>query len=171
MPVLVGGTVMPRAESLPESLRMLTNRQAIRLTHERFRADAESLAKAINDAIMLATKVRRDDRLRRFRHGDDYQEQHQKIGASLLRFVAEKERADWERIRGKSDADALRAHIAKWNGDTAYKALEELERCVWEEVGLAPDLTAVEKFLAEFPNGEYSEQAEALLRKLSTPKS
>jgi hypothetical protein len=47
IPVLVGGGQMPSAEELPESLRPLARRNAVRLTHERFRADADGLIKAL----------------------------------------------------------------------------------------------------------------------------
>jgi hypothetical protein len=47
IPVLVDGAEMPSPTKLPESLRPLTRRNALRLTHERFRADAQALAAAI----------------------------------------------------------------------------------------------------------------------------
>src|SRR5262245_63850302 len=45
IPVLVGDTHMPRAEELPEPIRPLARRNAVRLSHERFRADAQGLIK------------------------------------------------------------------------------------------------------------------------------
>jgi hypothetical protein len=39
IPVLVGDTRMPRPEELPEAIRPLARRNAVRLSHERFRAD------------------------------------------------------------------------------------------------------------------------------------
>ena len=47
IPVLVDGAEMPPPAKLPESLRPLTRRNATRLTHERFRADAQGLVAAI----------------------------------------------------------------------------------------------------------------------------
>jgi len=57
IPVLVDGAEMPRPDKLPESLRPLTRRNALRLTHERFRADAQGLIEAI-------AKLREDARAR-----------------------------------------------------------------------------------------------------------
>lgn len=47
IPVLVDGAKMPRQEILPESLRPLARRNAVRLTHERFKADVSGLVAAI----------------------------------------------------------------------------------------------------------------------------
>ena len=57
IPVLVDGAEMPPPAKLPESLRPLTRRNATRLTHERFRADAQALVVAIG-------KLREDLRTR-----------------------------------------------------------------------------------------------------------
>lgn len=47
IPVLVDGAIMPRSEVLPESLRPLAGRNAVRLTHERFKADTYGLVNSI----------------------------------------------------------------------------------------------------------------------------
>jgi hypothetical protein len=51
IPVLVGDAQMPHPEDLPEALRPLTRRNAVRLTHERFRADTQDLIKAIQQGL------------------------------------------------------------------------------------------------------------------------
>src|SRR5262245_28003345 len=51
IPVLVGDTRMPRPEELPEAIRALARRNAVRLSHERFRADAQGLIKALQRAL------------------------------------------------------------------------------------------------------------------------
>ena len=43
VPVLVNRAEMPTAEQLPESLRALVRRNAVRLTHERFNSDVQGL--------------------------------------------------------------------------------------------------------------------------------
>jgi hypothetical protein len=47
IPVLVNEARMPRRDELPEPLRPLARRNAVRLTHERFRADLQGLVKAL----------------------------------------------------------------------------------------------------------------------------
>jgi hypothetical protein len=47
IPVLVHDARMPRADELPEPLRPLATRNAVRLTHERFRSDVQGLVAAL----------------------------------------------------------------------------------------------------------------------------
>jgi TIR domain len=47
IPVLINTTEMPRATDLPPSLQPLVRRSAVRLTHERFRTDAQGLIKEL----------------------------------------------------------------------------------------------------------------------------
>jgi hypothetical protein len=51
IPVLVNGASMPQPNELPETIKPLAWRNATRLTHERFDADAAGLIKAIRTAI------------------------------------------------------------------------------------------------------------------------
>ena len=51
IPVLVDGASMPRAGELPEDLKSLTRRQALAVSHDRFRADAERLVGAVERAL------------------------------------------------------------------------------------------------------------------------
>jgi hypothetical protein len=51
IPVLVGDAHMPRPEQLPDALKPLARRNAVRLTYERFRADMQGLIKALQQAL------------------------------------------------------------------------------------------------------------------------
>jgi Domain of unknown function (DUF4189)/TIR domain/Putative peptidoglycan binding domain len=51
IPVLVHDARMPRPEELPEGIRPLASRNAVRLTHERFRADVQGLIKSLRGTI------------------------------------------------------------------------------------------------------------------------
>src|SRR5580700_6706245 len=51
IPVLVHQARMPHPNELPEAIRPLSQRNAVRLTHERFRADVQGLIKALQGAI------------------------------------------------------------------------------------------------------------------------
>jgi hypothetical protein len=51
IPVLVDGARIPRDDVLPEALRPLARRQAVRLTHEQFGADASQLVEALRDVV------------------------------------------------------------------------------------------------------------------------
>ena len=47
IPVLLDGGSFPKEESLPDSLKPLARRQAVRLTHERFASDTEGLVQSL----------------------------------------------------------------------------------------------------------------------------
>jgi hypothetical protein len=51
IPVLVNDAHMPRADQMPEGLRPLATRNAVRLTHERFRADVQGLVGALQRGL------------------------------------------------------------------------------------------------------------------------
>jgi len=48
IPVLVDGASMPRPDDLPDSLKKLTRRQGIEISHSRFDSDAERLTRALS---------------------------------------------------------------------------------------------------------------------------
>jgi hypothetical protein len=48
IPVLVDGAAMPRAEDLPDSMKTLTRRQGIEISHTRFGSDIERLTRALS---------------------------------------------------------------------------------------------------------------------------
>jgi hypothetical protein len=52
--VLVQEAEIPRNEALPETLKQLARRNAIRLTHQRFSADVQGLIKALESALAQA---------------------------------------------------------------------------------------------------------------------
>ena len=62
IPVLVHDAQMPRADELPETIRPLATRNAVRLRHERFRADVQALVKALERAFdeMDVPRLRRE---------------------------------------------------------------------------------------------------------------
>src|SRR5262249_30582965 len=56
IPVLVDGAPMPAEQDLPDALRSLADRNAVRLAHERFGADASDLTAALARIIAPAQK-------------------------------------------------------------------------------------------------------------------
>ena len=54
IPVQVNDAKMPRSTELPESLKAFARCNAVRLTHERFRADTQSLIKALGQVLSEA---------------------------------------------------------------------------------------------------------------------
>ena len=58
IPVLVNEAHMPAADALPEHLKTLARRNAVRLTHERFKADAQGLINGLKAALAEAEAER-----------------------------------------------------------------------------------------------------------------
>jgi hypothetical protein len=55
IPILVGEAAMPRPDQVPDSLKPLVQRHAVRFSHDRFRIDADNLEKTLDK--LLATPV------------------------------------------------------------------------------------------------------------------
>jgi len=60
IPVLVAGASMPRSRDLPDDLKALVRRNALQLSHERFRTDSERLASAVERALEKTAAERRE---------------------------------------------------------------------------------------------------------------
>jgi thiol-disulfide isomerase/thioredoxin len=58
IPVLVHEARMPTADELPEAIRHLATRNAVRLTHERFKSDTQGLIRAIQQALEHVSALR-----------------------------------------------------------------------------------------------------------------
>jgi WD domain, G-beta repeat/TIR domain len=58
IPVLIGEVQMPESEILPAAIKPLARRHAFRLTHERFRTDAQALVKVIQQALLDVEALR-----------------------------------------------------------------------------------------------------------------
>jgi uncharacterized membrane protein YhaH (DUF805 family) len=56
IPVLVDGARMPTAEELPDSLKPLSRRNAVTLSHNRFGAEVDDLARALLQALQLVPR-------------------------------------------------------------------------------------------------------------------
>lgn len=63
IPVLVRGAKMPRADQLPEDLQELAFRNAVELTHARWKSDVQVLIRAL-DPHMQASQANRDQKTR-----------------------------------------------------------------------------------------------------------
>jgi hypothetical protein len=73
IPVLVHEARMPHPDELPEAIRPLATRNAVRLTHERFRADTQGLVKALRQTFEEADALRQAD-VEAGRHGQAEEE-------------------------------------------------------------------------------------------------
>jgi formylglycine-generating enzyme required for sulfatase activity len=103
IPVLVGGASLPRAEQLPEALRALVSRNAVRLTYERFRADIEDLIRALQRAL---TEIENDNRRKaQEAEAKAWQDAHERA-ESLGRGRTEKDSRDKKTVADQRELSA-----------------------------------------------------------------
>lgn len=98
IPVLVNDAKMPRSTELPEGLKPFARCNAVRLTHERFRADTQSLIKALEQVLAETETARRAE------------------GETARREAKAKEKAEAERLQ-KERLEARKRSKAKSRGE------------------------------------------------------
>jgi WD40 repeat protein len=146
IPVLVQKAEMPRADALPEPLKPLARRNAVWLTRERFKADAQGLIKALEGVLGRAEKKR---------------------GLSPEDITKAEELVNWEFIKASESSQEFRDHLARFpKGVTERMARTKLEALTWAELPQPVDVQSLRGFLDEFPSGAHAEQAKQKLPEL-----
>jgi TIR domain len=183
IPVLVGEARMPHSEELPEAIRPLARRNAVRLTHERFRADAQGLVQTLQHALDEAAALRsaRAEAETRRKHEEVLANERTKAqreaelqarmsavgGLSAEQIAKAEELANWEFIKDRTDPEDFRDHLARFPGGVcARMARYKLAGLAWAALGEAPGQAALTNYLDEFADGAHSEQARAQLAML-----
>jgi hypothetical protein len=168
IPVLVNNADMPRAEHLPESLKPLARRNAVRLTHERFRADAQGLVMQLERALQDVDAARQaatmaaaaEAKLQEARQEKERARLQAVAGLSPEQIAKAEELANWDFIKESESPQDIRDHLARFpKGVTHRMARTKLEAIVWNGLSAAPGLNELEAFLAEFPDGKHAARA------------
>ena len=193
IPVLVHEARMPRPEDLPESIRPLARRNAVRLTHERFKAETQSLIKALQKALEEAElrhkreeqasqaqaesdRITEDEREREHARKELQEEEQARRDKEKARLTAisglspeqiarAEELANWEFIKESDRAQDFRDHLARFpDGVCERMARQKLASLEWTALGIVPDREALETYVEEFPDAPHSEEARARLQ-------
>ncbi len=182
IPVLVDGAEMPRVESLPAGLAPFARRNAVRLTHDRFRSDVQGLVNALQK---LRADWVRQELERRERQAEEEaaaercraaEEEERRAEVELAKRAVEEEaqrRAD-EAQREKENAEraeAERRALAaqqdeedrrrRTEADAAKRQVEEQERHRAEEAQRETQRTEIERSFAATRQEEHGEPDEA----------
>jgi hypothetical protein len=185
IPVLVQKTEMPRADALPEPLKALARRNAVGLTQERFKADAQGLIKALEDALADAEEARRQSETAaaaaKARHAMEEaaradeaaraEKERARLdaiaGLSPEQIAKAEELANWDFIKGSESIQDFRDHMARFSkGVSEPWARKKLEVLVWGGLPRPVNPDALKGFLAEFPNSAHAREATAKLAEL-----
>ena len=186
IPVLVQKTEMPRADALPEPLKPLARRNAVKLTHERFKADAQGLIKALEDALagaeaakqQAATKTAAEEQRRAAEQTAKAEEAARAekerarldaiAGLSPEHIAKAEELANWDFIKTGENSQDFRDHLARFpKGVTERMAWTKLEALVWAGLAQPIDASSLQGFLAEFPNGAHAAEVKSKLEELA----
>jgi WD40 repeat protein len=172
---------MPRADALPEPLKPLARRNAVRLTYERFKADAQGLIKMLEDALAGAESAKHqavaDEQRRAAEQAAESEEAARKekerarlqaiAGLSPEHIAKAEELANWDFIKASQNIQDFRDHLARFpKGVTERMARTKLEALVWAGLAVPVDVPALEGFLEEFPNGAHAGEAKSKLAEL-----
>jgi TIR domain len=185
IPLLVHKAEMPRADALPESLKPLARRNAVGLTQERFKADAQGLIKALEGALaeaeaarqQAATKAAAEEQRRAAEQAAKTEEAARAekerarleaiAGLSPEHIAKAEELANWDFIKASENSQDFRDHLARFpKGVTERMAWTKLEALVWTGLALPVDVPALQGFLEEFPNGVHAGEAKSKLEEL-----
>jgi formylglycine-generating enzyme required for sulfatase activity len=107
IPVLVGQAQMPSAEQLPDMMKPLATRQAVRLTHERFRADAQALITALQ-RVLKSAEAEHEKQEAEAKRRDE--EARRKADAAKRQAEQERQRQEAEAARRAEEEARLRAY-------------------------------------------------------------
>ena len=185
IPVLVHKTEMPRADTLPEPLKALARRNAVGLTQERFKADAQGLIKALEGALAEMDEARRQAKTKaaaaeKRRAAEEAAKAEEAVraekerarleaiaGLSPEQIAKAEELANWDFIKASESSQEFRDHLARFpQGVTERMARARLEGLVWTGLPRPADMDTLKGFLAEFPNGAHANEANAKLAEL-----
>ena len=179
IPVLVDNGSFPRATDLPETLQPLTRRNFIRLSHERYGGDCQSLINDLKKALEQAeaertqleqqrlaeeqqTRTAQDEELRR---QEDQARQGVHAGLSSEEIRKAEELANWKFVDNAPTESLLRDHLRRFpKGTTKMMARTTLDRLVWRRVSEKPEKEPLEGYLFEFPKGEKAIEARTFLK-------
>ncbi|WP_295557988.1 toll/interleukin-1 receptor domain-containing protein [uncultured Hyphomicrobium sp.] len=181
IPVLVPGGEMPRADDLPGPLKPLARKQAVRITLERFNADAQGLVSQIRGVLddlamqRAATEVERaaTHESERQREADDKARlaaveararEQRASGMSAADVRKAEELANWDFIKAQDDPDDLRDHLARFSGGSTERyARARLGELTFKTLSSSSSIEELQSFLEAFPTSKHESAVQAWL--------
>ncbi len=177
---------MPSPDDLPEPVQPLSRRNAMRLTHERFRADAQGLISSVDQAMEriaarrnAAKEQKRAEEQRRKAEEEQRREEEQArllekrrldaiAGLSPEQISAAEAVANWDFIKDSTDPEDFRNHLARYPDHDASVAWarSRLDETVWSSLAGSENASKLQAYLNELPKGKYVSEANARLAAL-----
>ena len=154
IPVLVGEGQLPKPEDLPESLQPLTRRNAVRLTHERFRADVAGLVKALQHSLNEIEARRLAEA--EARHRAQAEEKRKRQEAEAAR------RAEEEALRKKAELEAQESAAAERRRQAAEAKLQAEAERAFGVAKRANTVVGFDAFVAAHSASAFADEARQL---------
>ena len=154
IPVLVGEGQLPKPEDLPETLQPLTRRNAVRLTHERFRADVAGLVKALQHSLEEIEARREAEAEARRRAQAEEERKRQEAEAAR--------RAEEEALRKKAELEAQEHAAAERRRQDAEAKIRAGEEQAFGVAKVAGTVVAFDAFLALHPASSFVDETRQL---------
>lgn len=177
IPVLVPGAEMPRAEDLPSDLAALARKQAVRITLERFRSDTQGLVSQVTGVLAdleaaraadaaeraaaeAAQRQRQAGEVARQAAAEVRAREQRAAGMSAEDVRKAEELANWDFIKGRSDIDDLRDHLARFAGGVTERyAQARLAELMWAGLSATAPIEQLSAFVEAFPQSEHAPAA------------
>lgn len=177
IPVLVPGAEMPRAEDLPSDLAALARKQAVRITLERFRSDTQGLVSQVTGVLAdleaaraadaaeraaaeAAQRQRQAGEVARQAAAEVRAREQRAAGMSAEDVRKAEELANWDFIKGRSDIDDLRDHLARFAGGVTERyAQARLAELIWAGLSATSPIEQLRAFVEAFPQSEHAPAA------------
>ena len=155
VPVLINGAEMPHAAALPVSVRPITRRNALSVSHARFKADADGMVRQLDEALK-----RRDEEIA------EREREAERLKAEDEARKSEEARAAAEAQAKEQEAEAVRQLATARETEEARLATEAIEK---KRIRAAEDeRLAEEASLAEVAN--IKQQIKEAERKLAVQR-
>ena len=154
IPILVGQAQMPRPEELPDALRPLARRNAVRLTHERFRSDVHGLIKALQEALReIEAQREADAEVKRRAQAEADRQQRQ---AEAARRAAEEKR------RRVAEEEAAERASVEWKLRRAEASQRAQAKRDFNRAKRVGTIVALDGFLATHATSALADEAGTL---------
>ena len=196
IPVLVHGAQMPKEADLPEPIKRLAKRQALRLSHEQFGSDFRGLVDRLNEVFRQIDEQRQAheetarreaevarqaeeaarqaaEATRQEAAANEDERQRQEARAKAIAGLTPEqinkaeELANWDFIKASTNIPDFRDHLARFPDGVCRKmASTRLEALVWAAVPKDAGTATLSGYLTEFPDGAHRNEANARIAAL-----
>ncbi len=169
IPVLVGEAQLPSEAELPEGIKALATRNAVRLSHAQFKHEAENLFGVLKEAIEEA------ESLRQAHAAEEKAEAEKKEKEKLGQAAAGLDAGDmialqhWEFIKESNKPADFEKFIKDFSNSRlaplAQRQLDKMAAEAWQK--RSDEIPALEEFVRQFPYDAHVEEAKQRIEVLS----